>query len=470
MARPIACKSARWLKRFAEKASKATRRGSTVRSIPAPARTLLLRLRAAGIAGHRRWSRRACRQSDCPSLSPADARQRRESKPLAATRARPPSAVARTPAQLTQRLVLRMMDAPLPAVSAESRVCARRVRHWCWETTLWPARSPPGFRRWECRSKSSLPVIPGRTVQRAIRTVLDPAAGSPFVSRPRPHDPEARLAAGEAAWQRRYERGILTPFFLCQQWLTRLEDARLCDGATLVATTALGADFGFSGNLGTVEGGAATGLVKSLFIESRYEKWAGLRFKVLDFHGDEPIGAAAEAVFQELAAASPTSKSAIARAAAAWCGRLSNRSRRRSPRRCRAALGWLPAEVAESRRSPPWHSPGASTCELHLVGLSPQPDIDPSWRGLSPSGLEQLKHSIFRQAHAAGRPPHEEWRRVEKALEIDRTLRACAAAGVATTYHSCDVSVWEDLDRVLRADSRCRRPDRRRAARSGSCP
>ncbi len=98
-----------------------------------------------------------------------------------------------------------------------------------------------------------------------------------------PHDPEARLAAGEVAWQRRYERGILTPFFLCQQWLTRLEDARLCAGATLVAMTALGSDFGLFGNLSTIEGGAATGLLKSLFIEARYEKWNGLCFKVLDF-------------------------------------------------------------------------------------------------------------------------------------------------------------------------------------------
>src|SRR5262249_4519381 len=31
----------------------------------------------------------------------------------------------------------------------------------------------------------------------------------------------------------------------------------------------------------------------------------------------------------------------------------------------------------------------------------------------------------------------------------DRTLRACAAAGVAATYHSCDVSAWDDLKRVL---------------------
>ncbi len=114
------------------------------------------------------------------------------------------------------------------------------------------------------------------------------------------HDPEARLTASKEDWQRRFDRGVLTPFFLCQHWLTRLEDAGLCDGATLVALTALGGDFGFSGDVETVEGGAATGLVKSLFIESRYEKWKGLRFKTLDFSLSEPAEQAAEAVLGEL--------------------------------------------------------------------------------------------------------------------------------------------------------------------------
>ncbi len=60
-----------------------------------------------------------------------------------------------------------------------------------------------------------------------------------------------------------------------------------------------------------------------------------------------------------------------------------------------------------------------------------------------------MRRSVIRRAHAAGQSPLDEWSKVEKAIEIDRTLRACAAAGIAATYHSCDVSCWDDLERVL---------------------
>jgi hypothetical protein len=55
----------------------------------------------------------------------------------------------------------------------------------------------------------------------------------------------------------------------------------------------------------------------------------------------------------------------------------------------------------------------------------------------------------MRQADSKGLAPHEEWTKVDKALQIDRTLRACAAAGVSATYHACDVSDWRQLDQVL---------------------
>ena len=155
------------------------------------------------------------------------------------------------------------------------------------------------------------------------------------------HDPDARLTASEADWQRRFDRGVLTPFFLCQDWLTRLEDARLCDGATLVALTALGGDFGFSGDVETVEGGAATGLVKSLFIESRYEKWTGLRFKTLDFPAFRAGRASRRGGLPRTCAArTRISKSATAPAAAGWCGRWSSLRRAATAATCLRAPGW----------------------------------------------------------------------------------------------------------------------------------
>ncbi len=43
-------------------------------------------------------------------------------------------------------------------------------------------------------------------------------------------------------------------------------------------------------------------------------------------------------------------------------------------------------------------------------------------------------------ARKAGRPFAPAWERVQKDIEIDRSLRAFAAAGVSVAYHACDVS------------------------------
>src|SRR5690606_21591179 len=48
------------------------------------------------------------------------------------------------------------------------------------------------------------------------------------------------------------------------------------------------------------------------------------------------------------------------------------------------------------------------------------------------------------------------WEKVQKALEIDRSMRAYTAAGVSATYHVCDVSDRESLAAVL---SEIRRTD-----------
>ncbi len=199
----------------------------------------------------------------------------------------------------TQRLVLRMLAAPLPnavdAAKFEPVGAALVLGDGTVAGALVARLRALGVQVEALSSSHTWPQVRQQFEQawerQPIRHVFLATA----------HDPEARLVAGEAAWQRRYERGVLTPYFLCQEWLTRLEDARLCQGATLLAVTALGGDFAFATTPATVEGGAATGLVKSLFIESHYEKWTGLRFKAIDFAGNVAAGEAAEAIFRELA-------------------------------------------------------------------------------------------------------------------------------------------------------------------------
>ncbi len=445
MARHIA-QIRRWLKRFAEKASKTSIEAARVDQFLPQPEQFFSKSELSELQGIADGAGVLLDNLIAHQLRSGTARQRRESQaapvPISGV-----SPIVQDHPQLTQRLVLRMMDAPLGTLSAQSQFVPTGAALVLGDNPLANAiaarLSALGTPVEVISSSHSWPLVREQFEQLWARQPIRHL----FLTTP--HDPEARLTAGEAAWQRRYERGVLNPFLLCQQWLTRLEDARLCSGATLVATTGLGGDFGFSGDLSTIEGGAATGLVKSLFIEARYEKWAGLQFKVLDFQAGEPPETAAEAVFQELAGGQPDVEVGY-----------------RAGRRQLVRAVEQPAPTPQSQTLPrgTWVVTGGGRgiaaiaavalarrygLRLHLIGLSPKPDIDPSWRSLSASGLEQLKHSIFRQAHAAGQPPHEQWRRAEKAIEIDRTLRACAAAGIATTYHSCDVSIWEDLDRVL---------------------
>ncbi len=94
--------------------------------------------------------------------------------------------------------------------------------------------------------------------------------------------------------------------------------------------------------------------------------------------------------------------------------------------------------------------------KLHLLGTTPLAEIDPAWRDLTAEGLQKLKASVMIAARKAGKPTAQAWQRMEKDLEIDRTLRAFAAAGIAVTYHACDVSdraaLAETLERIRQAD------------------
>ena len=86
---------------------------------------------------------------------------------------------------------------------------------------------------------------------------------------------------------------------------------------------------------------------------------------------------------------------------------------------------------------------------LHLIGSSPLPVIDPAWRNLDANGLKELKTNIMRQPRPAGQAIDEAWNRVEKALEIDASLRALSAASIEATYHACDVADADALAQVL---------------------
>ena len=75
--------------------------------------------------------------------------------------------------------------------------------------------------------------------------------------------------------------------------------------ATLVAITSLGGDFGFAGAVPGPEGGALSGLLKSIYVEDARYDHGRFNVKVIDLPVGEPAAAVVDAVCGELASARP---------------------------------------------------------------------------------------------------------------------------------------------------------------------
>ena len=80
-------------------------------------------------------------------------------------------------------------------------------------------------------------------------------------------DPEAEQFCRSHAWTRR-EPGFLVPFRVIQRWYQLASQLPEPCRLTLVAATNLGGNFGFLGKVPSPEGGALTGLLKSIYLEN----------------------------------------------------------------------------------------------------------------------------------------------------------------------------------------------------------
>ncbi|WDI40985.1 type I polyketide synthase [Bremerella sp. P1] len=257
--------------------------------------------------------------------------------------------------------------------------------------------------------------------------------------------------ADPAKWSSQQRVSMETPLFVCQKWLSIADKQGWLPQATVVATTSLGGDFGFeSGSIGA-HSGALTGLMKAIFIEYTVMRGGqGPRVKAFDTSESDCPGQIAEDIIRELASGNLDYE-------VSWSG---------GSRRVPFAVD-IPAERIADDASLPhgaWVVTGGArgitaACalelgkryglRLHLLGSSPLPEIDPSWRTLDEDGLKKLKAETMIAARKAGQPAPQAWERVQKSLEIDRSLRAFEEAGVSATYHVCDVSSRDSLANVL---------------------
>jgi acyl transferase domain-containing protein len=255
----------------------------------------------------------------------------------------------------------------------------------------------------------------------------------------------------EAAWNRHRHETMVLPFFVCQKWVTLALEGKWLDQCSVVATTALGGDFGFAKGAEIAQGGSLSGLLKAIFVEfGVIHGLKNLCVKVIDTKADAPAEEVVDHVFRELASKNMDFE-------VAYAG-----GRRFVPdASARAPISSRPANV---RPGSTWVITGGArgitaacalelgrqfNLKLHLIGSSPVATVDPAWHSLDAAGLQQLKNSVMISARKAGKPFAAAWERVQKDIEIDHSLRAFAAAGVSVTYHACDVSNREALAKTL---------------------
>jgi NAD(P)-dependent dehydrogenase (short-subunit alcohol dehydrogenase family) len=251
--------------------------------------------------------------------------------------------------------------------------------------------------------------------------------------------------------ERRMAQGVYLPFRVAQRWVQLVSSANLNRPATIVAATSLGGDFGFESAVPSPEGGALAGLVKSIYVEDAKFDHGRFRAKVIDSPPGEDPACLAEALWREMQADRPDVE-------VAWAD-----GRRRIAETVHQPVESLPRRPL--RKGGVWVVTGgargitaASALELakryelklHLIGKSPPPREDAPWRNCSEDQLKTIKRSVVMKAVAEGRSPEDDWDRVRKDREIWDSLQAFAAAGVAATYHSCDVADWDSLAAVLR--------------------
>ncbi len=346
--------------------------------------------------------------------------------------ASPESTAADAAGRVMRRHVLRMSPAPRAAPAADvcasgSRVCLlgdsdvapalqeRLQQIGCRVTTVGPSDLPTAF------DASREAEVPEHLV-----LLTESATDCPGLD---------GLAAA-----RRFQ----ALFFACRRWMAEIEARARTGAASLVAVTRMGGDFGFHSSAVRFAGGGITGLLKAIRRE-----YPALRAKVLDVPISEPPDAVASELLAEVNSTCTDLE-------------IGFRGGRRY------AVAAVPAPAAERgardvKRGGVWVVSGGGRgvtfavarelarrfdAKLHLLGTAPIPQ-DETWRGKSEEQLRQLRREIALEARRRGRDPGEEWRRVERAMELDRNLKRLARERLHATYHRCDITDRKALAAVL---------------------
>jgi acyl transferase domain-containing protein/NADP-dependent 3-hydroxy acid dehydrogenase YdfG len=357
-----------------------------------------------------------------------------------------PPALEKKAAKVADRVLLRMVDAPL--VSGATVALPGEVILWgdnADARALAEQLSARGVK------VHRLPVVDdAEAASAALEQVWreSPARCLVLLSA---RDPEAATKLGDlASAARRVERGVYIPYLVTQRFFQLIAKSSSTESCTLVAVTSLGGDFGFGGPVPAPEGGALAGMLKSIYVEDERYQHSRFTIKVLDAPADEPPAELAAAICRELESGRPEVE-------VAWSGgiRQTVATRRQPaqqlPKGPRIAGGnWIVTGGARGITAASALELGRRFgVKLHLLGKSPAPRPNAAWRNCTDEEFKSLKAAIVREAIDGGRSPAVEWDRVRKDREIEQSLQKFRAADVKATYHECDVADFAQLAAVL---------------------
>ncbi len=232
-----------------------------------------------------------------------------------------------------------------------------------------------------------------------------------------------------------------------QKWLITLATQDVSESVTVSAVTRLGGDLGFGGAITDFAGGGLTGFAKALRREHPQ-----LQVKVVDCDASPSPTEAANLLLEELAGGTGDLEVAYRDGQRYVVQAVQQEVPAGDQSAIRAGGVWICTGGGRGVTSVVAREIGRRfQLKLHLFGTAPEPAADARWRGMDQAQLKELKREIAIEARANGLSPIDEWSRIEKAIELDGSLRQFSEEGIDWQYHSCDITNRTELESTLRS-------------------
>lgn len=264
-------------------------------------------------------------------------------------------------------------------------------------------------------------------------------------------DPDARLARGVASYERRRMQGIKLPFMALRTWLQRMPVDASSSSASVVAALDLGGDFGLHQRPTSPEGGAISGVVKSLRLECNKNGRSSFVVKAIDFDPTFPSAEIASRLVVESRSNEPlTEVGYLANQRLTPALLKSNISDDAVPRSIAQGGNWI--VVGGGRGITALAALGlakSAKLRMHLLGRAPIETLPADWLNLDSDGIASLKRQVTEEALEAGVLPSSRWKKISQQIELQKNLAEYRKADLEAHYYSIDASDRTSLNATL---------------------